>query len=240
MQNDYREDTDIFEATEELLRSWARERAQMRRSISRSLNVPREASISRMTDALRVFEAKQAGRKQPRKRRRIKGKLSGAHGGKKSNARHCYECGLIFAAAECPECAKRDAKEVAIALRLASTDSQHATETRPAVRADRMVMGLSSRAATVNEVLYTLEPRMREAVELHYAKDMPDRICARTMGMTREEFSSLRRAAVAAVNLVLAHRAEMAVKFARPAPRAGELRIAPRQGTCASIPTTST
>lgn len=207
MNHEVVEGTAIFNATEELLRAWSRERAQMRRSIQRSLNTPKASSISEMIEQQRIFEGKLHGVRRKRHRTESERVVREFDGRK---VRQCA-CGTIFAGHYCPSCSP-DPKVV----RIAQGDLDARGRSTPSTKIAPLKYGLTSRAAIVNASINRLSRKMGEAIDLAYGDDLPDRVCARVLGIPRPDFTLRRRAAVALIADLLAGRMIPAVHSARP------------------------
>jgi hypothetical protein len=186
-------DGKVYARTVDDLRRWAREKSQMRRSILRSLQVPAASSMSHMMEAQRVF-AKQ--RKANPTRR----------------AMRCPECQHIYFGNACTNCN---------ALAVNGGVTARGTPTRSMVP-PAMVLQYTSRSATVNFVVEALRGAMRKVIYAAYYDDLPDRLAARNVGMTREDFSRWHRAAVAYIAEQLAKRGEKSVYSLSPTRARGD------------------
>jgi hypothetical protein len=212
-ERDYSAATEVFEATEAMLYAWGRERAQLRRSMRRSLTLPTRSSITGMIESQRVFETRRASRcGVKRKPDPIVEQEDASESPVKF--RLCGK-GHIYRGNSCPKCV--DAKREAIELGNAQPElTARGTATRSSAPPRCPMNSISSRALTVDEVLQRLPGWMRYLVDLKYADDQPDRICAKQMKIEREEFSRMRRAAVAHIAEMLANRKKSQVRSARP------------------------
>lgn len=202
--DDYAAKTETFERTEEALFAWGKER----RRLTRALSLPTASPIASMIDQQKVFEQQRRGGRA-RKRASLPRRTPTGE-----KARACASCDQLFLGAACPRCSPKD---IAVAMGHAKPDEGPRASQSHALRAP--LHGFTSSAAEMESVLDRLDKRMLKAVYRYYVYGQIDRIAARELGMPREEFTSLRRAAVITVAQILAQRRVAAVKFIRPAER---------------------
>ena len=191
------QETAIFRRTEAALNAWAFQC----REISNRLGLPTASSgILKLASQLKAQRRKVRELRKARKlaRRQTISTSLGA-------VRECVECGCIFRGASCPACAA-DPREAAIALGYAERPlTADGKQTVSNIIPELELGGLEAR---IDSIVRGLANWMRAAIFRSYLYGQPDRIAARELKITRAEFTSRRRAAVAVVAEKLAeHRA---------------------------------
>jgi hypothetical protein len=191
-------DSDAFKHTEQRLYEWGSERGRA----ATLLGIASSSTIATVIEILRAQEI------QRRRQAKLDKKLKQARKKKlvslRRKPRPCDVCGHIHARLICPRC-PRDPKVVALELGNADpTLTANGKQSMVVIAPDELV--LSSNAVSVEQIVVGLAGWMKSCIFRTYAYHQPDRIAARELRMTREEYTRQREASVEHVMEKLAER----------------------------------